>query len=284
MATTLANLRAKLNGEIGVISDSETSPWSATVRNNAISDGFAALWRAGVWKPAKQDLTSSSAAYTYALTSIRRLKRADIIDSDGNITGVVKGHVEENGTGGYQLILDSPVADGFTIRVYGWTAYKSTFGATGSITSSSVANPTVITTGAAHGLTTGDSVVIAGHTGSTPSINGTYTATVTGTSTFTIPVNVSVGGTGGTFTALFADATADDLDAEYSRIPLLKAKAILYRQVLATFARYGERQALPPEMNLTVDQAIGIIAAAEREFADECRVLSGLRTRTGIRR
>ena len=69
-----------------------------------------------------------------------------------------------------------------------------------AITSSSVANPTVITTTAPHGLTVGDvvQVIIAGHSGSTPTINGTRLATVTGASTFTIPVNVSVGGTGGT--------------------------------------------------------------------------------------
>jgi len=69
-----------------------------------------------------------------------------------------------------------------------------------AITSSSVANPTVITTAAAHGLTTGDSVSIAGHTGSTPDINGTHTATVLSATTFSIPVNVTVGGTGGTVT------------------------------------------------------------------------------------
>lgn len=69
-----------------------------------------------------------------------------------------------------------------------------------AISTSSVANPTVITTTTPHLLTTGDSVVIAGHSGSTPTVNGSYTVTVTGASTFTIPVNVSVGGTGGTVT------------------------------------------------------------------------------------
>lgn len=69
-----------------------------------------------------------------------------------------------------------------------------------AITSSSVANPTVITTATAHGLTTGDKVQIDGHTGSTPAISGVYTVTVTAGTTFTIPVNVSVGGTGGTVT------------------------------------------------------------------------------------
>lgn len=62
-----------------------------------------------------------------------------------------------------------------------------------NITSSSVANPTVVTTATAHSLTTGDTVLIAGHS-STPSINGSYTVTVTGTTTFTIAVNVTVGG------------------------------------------------------------------------------------------
>ena len=66
------------------------------------------------------------------------------------------------------------------------------------IATSSVANPTVITTVVPHGLTTGDVVVITGHAGSTPAINGAYTVTVTGSSTFTIPVNVTVSGTGGT--------------------------------------------------------------------------------------
>jgi hypothetical protein len=70
-----------------------------------------------------------------------------------------------------------------------------------SITSSSVASPTVITTDDDHGLTSGDVVLISGHSGSTPDLNGGdgYVATVTGTDTFTIPENVTVGGTGGTF-------------------------------------------------------------------------------------
>lgn len=68
------------------------------------------------------------------------------------------------------------------------------------ITSSSVANPSVITTPVPHGLTTGESVVITGHVGSTPSINGEHTVTVVTATTFTIPVNVTGGGTGGTFT------------------------------------------------------------------------------------
>jgi hypothetical protein len=61
------------------------------------------------------------------------------------------------------------------------------------ITSISAANPAVVTTTIAHGLITGDSVVISG-TSTTPTTLGTYTVTVTGTTTFTIPVNVTVAG------------------------------------------------------------------------------------------
>jgi hypothetical protein len=69
-----------------------------------------------------------------------------------------------------------------------------------SIVSSSVADPTVITTASAHGLNTGASVTITGHAGSTPAIDGAHVVTVIDDTTFSIPVEVTVGGTGGTVT------------------------------------------------------------------------------------
>jgi hypothetical protein len=66
--------------------------------------------------------------------------------------------------------------------------------ATGSITTFTAANPSVVTTGAAHGLDTGDKVIIE----NAGDIDGLQVVTVTGGSTFTVPVN-SAGGTGGTF-------------------------------------------------------------------------------------
>ena len=66
-----------------------------------------------------------------------------------------------------------------------------------AITSSSVANPTHIIT-AAHGLANGDQISIQGHTGSTPVLDGTvYTITWVNSTEFTIPVNVTVGGSNG---------------------------------------------------------------------------------------
>lgn len=81
--------------------------------------------------------------------------------------------------------------------------------ATVAITSSSVANPSVITTGAAHGYETGDVVTIAGHSGSTPDINGSHTVTVIDPTSFSIPVNVTTGGTGGTVIRTSGRAVAD---------------------------------------------------------------------------
>jgi len=67
------------------------------------------------------------------------------------------------------------------------------------LVSSSVANPTELTCLTyIPNFATGDTVTIAGHSGSTPDINGSHVATITGPNTFTIPVNVTVAGTGGT--------------------------------------------------------------------------------------
>jgi len=69
------------------------------------------------------------------------------------------------------------------------------------VTSNSQANPTVVTTPIAHGLTTGDIIVISGVAGSSPDINGERTVTVITTTTFSVPIDTSLGtgGTGGTF-------------------------------------------------------------------------------------
>jgi hypothetical protein len=75
----------------------------------------------------------------------------------------------------------------------------ATLPATVVITSSSISNPGRILTAAPHGLNTGDTVIIAGHTGMVPStVNGTHIVTVTDADEFTIPIAITTGGTGGT--------------------------------------------------------------------------------------
>lgn len=202
MATALSALRAKLNYELGVDTDAETAPWSQAQRNSAISDGYAALWTHGVWKPLNQTVTTIDDTWAYALTSIREIWRLEFLDSSGFISDVLPASVQDDGSGGYQLVLSTPSPGGYSVTVRGWGAYTSTF-----------AN----------------------------------------------------------------DSAVDDLPAEYNRIPLLKAKAILYRAQLSRFARYGERQSVDPQMNVSVDQIIGMIAAAEQEFTAEAKKVAARR-------
>lgn len=203
---TLSQLRTKLNGEIGVVTDGEAAPWSSTVRNNAIIDGYAELWRVGVRKPATQDIASVTDQDNYTLTTIRALKRIELLDTAGRIVDRPRGIVEDDGAGGWRLRLAYPVVGGYTLRVSGWTPYKSQFS---------------------------------------------------------------------------GDGDTDDLPAEHNRIPLLKAKAILYRAQLATFARFQQSQSIPKSMQVTPEILLGLVAAAEREFAEEAKVLAGQRPRVG---
>jgi hypothetical protein len=82
----------------------------------------------------------------------------------------------------------------------------------GSVTSASVANPTVITTTAPHGLQSNRSVTISGN--SELDVNGVFNVTVTGANTFTIPVDLLAAGAGGSFVT--NDDSFDDLKTCYN--------------------------------------------------------------------
>jgi len=73
-----------------------------------------------------------------------------------------------------------------------------------AIVSSSIASPTVITTLTPHELLTGDTVAIAAHVGATPALSGAYIVTVLGTTSLSLPIAVTVAGTGGTLTQTIA--------------------------------------------------------------------------------
>ncbi len=104
--------------------------------------------------------------------------------------------------------------DGIALKV---SAHNTTgnigvrLGKTGSITAIATGNPTSITS-ANHGLTSGEAVLLSG-TNSTPALAGPYTVTVTGTNTFTVPVNVTVAGTAGTWATVLATITSNTLVA-----------------------------------------------------------------------
>jgi hypothetical protein len=85
-------------------------------------------------------------------------------------------------------------------------------GAGAAITSSSAATERVTTTGA-HGLTTGDRVLIEGHTGSTPNLNGLHVVTVFDADEFSLDdvADITVGGTGGTFKNVYVGTYRADI-------------------------------------------------------------------------
>lgn len=89
-----------------------------------------------------------------------------------------------------------------------------------TIVSSSVANPTVITTAAAHGFVNTETVTIAGHTGSVPAIAGAYVVSNATELTFTIPVAVTTAGIGGTATVPW-DATSAPVNVQAAILLML---------------------------------------------------------------
>lgn len=99
-------------------------------------------------------------------------------------------------------VLSDPLS--FIERFAAGAAANSTIGADVSppvaITSSTAATPSVITTAAVHGMSTGDTVQILGHLVNT-AVNGQWTVTVLTTTTYSVPVSGSgVTPTGGTST------------------------------------------------------------------------------------
>ncbi len=66
-----------------------------------------------------------------------------------------------------------------------------------AISSVTATNPAVITTSTPHGFSTGNTVTISGNVGSTPDINGSHVITVISSTSFSIPVAVTVAGSGG---------------------------------------------------------------------------------------
>lgn len=91
------------------------------------------------------------------------------------------------------LVVDAVIANGFSTFSAGQMLQ---FGPTFTVTDITKASPASVTTSAAHGLTSGDVVILEGlfqtTTTGMPQINGVpFTVTVTGTTTFTIPWNTN---------------------------------------------------------------------------------------------
>ena len=91
-------------------------------------------------------------------------------------------------------VINSAITPGDSINI-GNQFFTSTNGI--DISLSELGYPTIINTVGPHGLTTGESVTIANNTTGAPLINGTYIATVTSPTQFSIPITTSANGTDG---------------------------------------------------------------------------------------
>lgn len=197
------------------------------VLQGAATPGSYAQWVsdvAGLFSPLRGKVAMTATFLGLTLTVDVIVRR---FASPPNMVGVYRG----------EMVIPDPVWRDVTINTDAvspltvggnWPALPTltVTGTTIAITSSSVANPTTITA-PSHGLATGNRINVSGHVGSTPAISGEYQVTVTGANTFTIPVNVTVGGTGGTFTRVIrhastvvTDNTANGLDNHPFRITI----------------------------------------------------------------
>lgn len=123
-----------------------------------------------------------------------------------------------------------------------------TIGATGF----SVANPTVVTTSAAHGLQTGDYVNFSGST-TTPTVDGLRQVTVTSSTTFTVPVNVTVTGT----------ATYTIVKPDYKTMPvkITRTAKSLTSQAISAIDTGTDQLSTASDHGLTTGQQIVISGA-----------------------
>lgn len=136
-------------------------------------------------------LTNASAGDMFAATLEHQVSNDGINWVGGKFSGTSLATAA-----GTQTYLSNIIA----VQGWAWYRFVTTAIATGNISAVSIANPTVITTSAPHGLTSGATIKIAG-TNTTASTVGSFVVTVTDATHFTIPVNVSGVTTGtGTYT------------------------------------------------------------------------------------
>ena len=125
---TLAQLRARLNTDLGV-ADGATLPWGdATVRNAAIREGFERLW------PQMKRLRTESQTYVagqqlYTLTSVIDVQLVEVKSSDGIVYKDLKNWrnwVVDDDTPVTTFRLSSGIAEtGATLEFTGYAPYES---------------------------------------------------------------------------------------------------------------------------------------------------------------
>lgn len=141
---------------------------------------------------------------------------AAAIAVQGEAVGVMSAAVYGKRQALATAVLANPSAflDRFVIGAAGNSTIGGDISNPVTITSSTAANPSVVTTAAAHGMSTGDTVVIAGHATNTALNNGTggtsppasWPVTSITSTTYSVPTLGIGAGTGGTSTRQPSDS------------------------------------------------------------------------------
>jgi hypothetical protein len=205
-----------LTGTLAVTSGSATVTGTATVFTTELNPGQFVIavntsTHESYWLAVKQIVSDTSFIAWRAVTSSRSGmtgKRTPVIfavDQQrgtqiwGNTIRLDRGTLLSVGDGTFRLNGTAISASLTVTRAPKISLYNSgagtytnfTLGMTLSnvtITAASNTNPVSLTSNA-HGLSTGDGITISGGTGNWTAINGSWTITVTGANTFTIPVD-----------------------------------------------------------------------------------------------
>lgn len=83
------------------------------------------------------------------------------------------------------------------------------------------------------------------------------------------------------YVSVFAsDSAVDDLDSTVPvRIPLLKARSILYQSKISEFVNFSGHQSAPASLNVSVSELLGLRSSVEREWEMETRRIAKGRDR-----
>jgi hypothetical protein len=157
-------------------------------------------------------LTLGQGAQLVASTSFRARIRGAMVRAAEAVATEVKGSLSQPAWDKRRRlstkILNAPdsLLDAFVAAVAADPGTALVWTAPVNISSSTNANPSVVTTAIAHGYTTGDVVEIAGHTTNTNAV-GTWVVTVVTSTTFSIPQSANgAGGATGTAQKMETDA------------------------------------------------------------------------------
>lgn len=124
--STLAQLRAFLNTELGR-TDGSTTPWgSDSDCNRFVQVGIRRLWPR-VARLVRETVTPTDDTMDYTLTGIRDIVRVDVLDSDGLMKDEVRSWeliVDESADPVVRRLLVPEMATTVTLRVTGYQPYS----------------------------------------------------------------------------------------------------------------------------------------------------------------